>query len=81
MVLRDLRGVLRQGRYHDNEKQKTRSVIKNEINEMLKKEGPEAGEIPYQIVFSATKTAVDPRVTARKKAAAAEAAKPAEAKS
>lgn len=56
------------------EKQKSRSDIKNAINEMLKEAGPEHGEIPYQIVFAATKTKIDPRVTAKEKAATAAAA-------
>ena len=47
---------------------KSRSEIKNAINEML----PEGEGIAYQIVFAATKTPEDPRVAAaaRKEAAA-----------
>ncbi|KKN65434.1 hypothetical protein LCGC14_0481540 [marine sediment metagenome] len=52
------------------EAQKSRVDIKNAINDMLKKAGPEFGEIMYQIVFSATKTDKDPRVTAKEKLAA-----------
>ncbi len=52
------------------EDQKSRVEIKNALNEMLKKAGPEHGEIVYQIVFSATKDDKDPRVTAKEKAAA-----------
>ncbi len=49
----------------------TRSDIKNNINEMLKGAGQEDNVIPYQIVFSATKTgelgkaATDPRKVAK----------------
>lgn len=52
-------------------KNQSRSDIKNAINEMLKKAGKEDAVIPYQIVFSATKTgkqgdaASDPRKVAK----------------
>ncbi len=52
---------------HDDEKQQTRSAIKNAINTMLKDSGS-ANEIPYQIVFSATKLPVDPRIAAKARA-------------
>ena len=38
----------------------SRSEIKNAINEQL----PEGEQIPYQIVFAATKTEEDPRIAA-----------------
>lgn len=56
----------------------TRSQIKTAINEMLAKAGRENEQIPYQIVFAATKTPVDPRIAsaaAKKKADEAKAAK------
>ncbi len=56
--------------YYD--KDKTRSEIKNAINEMLEKAGKKGEAIPYQIVFAATKTKEDPRVAAAAKAKAAE---------
>ena len=43
---------------------KSRSEIKNEINEML----PEDQAIPYQIVFAATKAEEDPRIAAAARA-------------
>ncbi len=53
---------------------KTRSEIKLAINEMLDKAGRKNEQIPYQIVFAATKTKEDPRIAAKiaadKKAAA-----------
>lgn len=59
-------------RYYDPKTHKheegcmSRSDIKNEINEML----PEDEQIPYQIVYAATKKGdvVDPRVAARERA-------------
>lgn len=61
-------------------KGKTRSDIKNAINEMLKKEGKGA-EIPYQIVFAATKDKeTDPRIAAKAKADAVEKEKAKKAK-
>lgn len=58
--------------YYKNEK--TRSEIKTAINEMLEKAGRKNEQIPYQIVFAATKTKEDPRIAAKaaadKKAAA-----------
>ncbi|KKM94996.1 hypothetical protein LCGC14_1192590 [marine sediment metagenome] len=56
---------------HVDGEQKTRSEIKNAINEMLTKAGKKDAEIPYQIVFAATKTKEDPRKAAAAKAAAA----------
>lgn len=53
------------------ESDKTRSQIKDAINEMLKKAGRGAEEIPYQIVFAATKTVEDPRIASKAKAEAA----------
>jgi len=54
------------------EGQKSRSEIKNDINKMLEGAGRGNEEIPYQIVFSATKDKLkDPRVTAKEAAAAA----------
>jgi hypothetical protein len=56
----------------------SRSDIKNKINEMLEKAGRKDEQIPYQIVFSATKTGeqgkanTDPRKVAAKEAAKAE---------
>ncbi len=52
----------------------SRSDIKNAINEMYEKAGETDGQIPYQIVFSATKTgeqgnaATDPRKVAKEEA-------------
>jgi len=46
---------------------KSRSEIKNEINAMYP-EGTD-GQIPYQIVFAATKEEVDPRIAATERAA------------
>ncbi len=49
----------------------SRSDIKNKINEMLESAGRKDEQIPYQIVFSATKTgeqgnaATDPRKVAK----------------
>ncbi len=43
------------------ESEKSRSDIKNAINEMLEKAGKKDQQIPYQIVFAATKTVEDPR--------------------
>jgi len=64
------------------ESEKSRSDIKNAINEMLEKAGKKDKVIPYQIVFAATKTKEDPRkvaaaaaATAAKVAAASEAGK------
>lgn len=42
----------------------SRSEIKNAINEQL----PEGEQIPYQIVFAATKTEEDPRIAAAARA-------------
>ncbi len=43
----------------------SRGDIKKEINEMLEKAGRKDDEIPYQIVFAATKDKeVDPRIAA-----------------
>jgi hypothetical protein len=47
------------------DKCKSRSDIKNEINEMLEKAGREGEQILYQIVFAATKTPEDPRIAAK----------------
>ncbi len=47
------------------ESEKSRSDIKNAINEMLEKAGKKDEQIPYQIVFAATKTVEDPRVAAK----------------
>lgn len=47
---------------HDDEKQPKRGAIKVMINDMLKEAGREGEQIPYQIVFAATKTDVDPRI-------------------
>lgn len=55
-------------------KGKTRSDIKNAINDMLTKAKRDGEVIPYQIVFAATKTKEDPRIEASKKAAAKAAA-------
>jgi len=49
----------------------SRSEIKNAINEQL----PEGEQIPYQIVFAATKTEEDPRIAAATRAAERAAAK------
>ena len=60
------------------ESEQTRSQIKTAINEMLEKGGRGSEEIPYQIVFAATKTDTDPRIAsaaAAKKATEAKAAK------
>ncbi len=51
------------------ESEKSRSDIKNSINEMLEKAGKKDEQIPYQIVFAATKTPEDPRVAAKAAAA------------
>ena len=50
------------GTHGDNET--SRSDIKAAINEMLEKAGRTEEQIPYQIVFAATKTPEDPRVAA-----------------
>jgi hypothetical protein len=63
------------------EKQPSRGDIKKAINEMLEAAGRKDEQIPYQIVFAATKTPEDPRVAAaaaKKVAEAAKAAKKAE---
>jgi len=60
------------------DKQPTRGAIKTAINEMLVADGKTDEQIPYQIVFAATKTVEDPRVAAAaaaKVAAEAKAAK------
>lgn len=49
------------GGKHTEGKDSTRGEIRTSINEMLKKAGRGAEEIPYQIVFAACKTDVDPR--------------------
>jgi hypothetical protein len=41
-----------------------RSAIRNAINEQLKAAGRDGEQIPYQIVFQATKSATDPRIKA-----------------
>ncbi len=46
------------------ESETSRSDIKKAINEMLEKAGRTDEQIPYQIVFAATKTVEDPRVAA-----------------
>ena len=56
---------------HVKDEQKSRSDIKNAINEMLEKAGKKDAVIPYQIVFAATKTKEDPRKVAAKAAKAA----------
>jgi len=56
---------IRDAFYNDG---KTRSEIKNEINAMYE-EGTD-GQIPYQIVFAATKEDVDPRIAAAERAKA-----------
>ena len=56
---------------HVKDVQKSRSDIKTAVNTMLEKAGKKDKEIPYQIVFAATKTKEDPRKVAAKKAAAA----------
>ena len=53
------------------DKDPKRGAIKTAINEML----PEAEAIPYQIVFAATKTDVDPRTVAKEEPAKKEPAK------
>lgn len=57
--------------YYD--KGKTRSEIKNAINEMMKAAGQEDKTIPYQIVFAATKQKPEDfkKAQAEKKASAA----------
>lgn len=55
---------------HTDETCMTRSAIKNGINEMLAEAGREGEQIPYQIVFAATKTVEDPRVAAEARAKA-----------
>jgi hypothetical protein len=56
---------------HVKEKNKSRSDIKKNINEMLKAAGQEDKQIPYQIVFGATKEKVDPRKKVKQAAAPA----------
>lgn len=52
----------------------SRSDIKTAINEMLEKANRAGEQIPYQIVFAATKTDADPRIaSAAAKTAKAEA--------
>ncbi len=51
------------GEHGENEK--TRSQIKVAINEMLEKAGRKDEQIPYQIVFAATKLAKDPRIASK----------------
>ena len=58
----------------------TRGQIKTEINEMLTAAGREDEQIPYQIVFAATKTEEDPRVASQAAAKARAEAKEAKAK-
>ncbi len=58
---------IRDAYYNDG---KSRSDIRKEINAMLEKAKREGEVIPYQIVFAATKTKEDPRVTSAKAAAA-----------
>lgn len=60
---------------HDPETCMSRSAIKKELNEMLKEAGEP--EVPYQIVFAATKKAdvIDPRVAAAERKAEREKAK------
>ncbi len=67
--IRDAYYNAKTGLHGDSEK--SRSDIKNAINEMLEKAGKKDAIIPYQIVFAATKTKEDPRKTAGKAAAAA----------
>ncbi len=55
---------------HTEGKDPKRGDIRTDINTMLEKAGKADEQIPYQIVFAATKTDVDPRVEAAKKAAA-----------
>ncbi len=60
------------------ESEQTRSQIKVTINEMLTAAKRDNEQIPYQIVFAATKTPEDPRIAsaaAAKKAAEAKTAK------
>ncbi len=47
------------------EKEASRSDIKKAINTMLEEAGRKGEQIPYQIVFAATKTDEDPRIAAR----------------
>lgn len=58
----------------------TRSQIKEAINGMLEKAGRTNEQIPYQIVFAATKTPEDPRIAAKARATKAAEAKAAKAK-
>lgn len=48
----------------------SRSDIRKEVNEMLEKAGREDDQIPYQIVFAATKTEEDPRIAQAERAEA-----------
>jgi len=56
---------------HSDEKQKTRSAIRKEINDMLEAAGQKDKQIPYQIVFGATKEKTDPRRKTQQAAAPA----------
>ena len=52
-----------------------RGEIRKNINEMLDKAGRKEEEIPYQIVFAATKTDIDPRTVKKDEPAKKEATK------
>lgn len=56
-----------------------RSAIKNAINKMYEDAAQPDGQIPYQIVFAATKEKTDPRIASAEAKAAKAAAKVAEA--
>ncbi len=63
-----------------DDKVQTRSQIKTAINEMLDKAGRKNEQIPYQIVFAATKTPDDPRIASAAAKKAADEAKAAKVK-
>jgi len=54
---------------HTEGEDSSRSDIKNAINKQLEDAGLTDQQIPYQIVFAATKTIEDPRVAAAERAA------------
>lgn len=53
---------IRDAFYNDG---KSRSDIRKEVNAMLEEAGRSDEQIPYQIVFAATKTEEDPRLAAK----------------
>lgn len=66
---------IRDNYYGDGELKGNRSGITKAINDMYDAAGDADGKIPYQIVFAATKTEVDPRIASAEAKAKRDAAR------